>query len=62
MFDVWFDNALSWNFVLNENDYHEKNEVTRGVHERLRELAQKESGEASGLLKMLRNDQQKLFS
>jgi len=22
VFDVWFDNALSWNYVLNENDFH----------------------------------------
>ena len=28
VFDVWFDNALTWNYVLNETDYHEQNPVT----------------------------------
>ncbi len=28
VFDVWFDNALTWNYVLNESDYHEQNPVT----------------------------------
>ena len=31
VFDVWFDNALTWNFVLNENDFHENNQVTMEV-------------------------------
>ena len=22
VFDVWFDNALTWNYVLNQGDYH----------------------------------------
>lgn len=25
VFDVWFDNALTWNYVLNDNDFHSNN-------------------------------------
>lgn len=25
VFDVWFGNSLTWNFVLNEYDIHESN-------------------------------------
>ena len=28
VFDVWFANALTWNYVLNENDFHERNELS----------------------------------
>lgn len=28
VFDVWFDNGLTWNYVLNETDFHEDNPIT----------------------------------
>jgi isoleucyl-tRNA synthetase len=39
VFDVWFDNALTWNYVLSDGDYHETNQVTAQLTERFRQLA-----------------------
>lgn len=38
MFDVWFDNSLSWNFVLNEEDYHENNQLTIDVANKIAQM------------------------
>jgi isoleucyl-tRNA synthetase len=27
VFDVWFDNAMTWNYILQDKDYHENNPV-----------------------------------
>lgn len=38
VFDVWFDNALTWNFVLNEQDYHENNELTLDINSKINSI------------------------
>lgn len=45
VFDVWFNNSLSWNFVLNEEDYHENNPVTLEVSKKIQELNQSTSSQ-----------------
>ena len=60
VFDVWFDNALSWNYVLGgESDFHERNQVAVDLKSRLRELADApEDAQLPGqqILKMLKYD------
>lgn len=55
VFDVWFDNALTWNYVLNENDYHESNPLTVQMNQRLKEIAK--SSPQSGLLLQYANNE-----
>ena len=38
MCDVWFDNSLTWNFVLNEDLIQEDSNVTIDINEKLKEL------------------------